>query len=284
MTSRSSGRRGYLVAVGGAEDRTSESNVLSRIVALASVDNPEVTVIATASGIPDEVLPAYEAVFTRLGASRVHCLPVSTREDAASKEAVQAVEASDIVFFTGGDQLRLTYVLGGSSLLSAIRQRFMSGGVVAGTSAGAMALSTTMIYNGNAADALRKGAVNMSSGLGFVDGLIIDTHFLERGRFTRLMEVGATNPNDLGVGLGEDAAVIVHPNGMLEAAGPGHVILIDSRDLALSNVAELSIGGAVAISNVVMHALISGHGFDVGARNYLTPAEVKARANQAMNP
>lgn len=284
MTSRSSGRRGYLVAIGGAEDRTSESNVLSRIVALASVDNPEVAVIATASGIPDEVLPAYEAVFMRLGASRVHCLPVSTREDAASEEAVQAVEASDIVFFTGGDQLRLTYVLGGSSLLSAIRERFVSGAVIAGTSAGAMALSTTMIYNGNAADALRKGAVNMSSGLGFVDGLIIDTHFLERGRFTRLMEVGATNPNDLGVGIGEDAAVIVHPHGMLEAAGPGHVILIDSRDLALSNVAELSIGGAVAISNVIMHALISGHGFDVDARSYLTPAEVKARANQAMNP
>lgn len=284
MTSRSPGRRGYLVAIGGAEDRTSESNVLSRIVALSPVDNPQVVVIATASGIPDQILPSYDAVFTRLGASRVHCLPVSTREDAASPDAVQAVEASDIVFFTGGDQLRLTYVLGGSPLLSAIRRRFMSGGVIAGTSAGAMALSTTMIYNGNAADALRKGAVNMSSGLGFVDGLIIDTHFLERGRFTRLMEVGATNPNDLGVGLGEDAAVIVHPSGMLEAAGPGHVILIDSRDLALSNVAELSIGQAVAISNVVMHALISGHGFDVDARSYLSPTEVEARTEHGVQP
>lgn len=269
--------RGYLVAIGGAEDKTSELDVLSRVVSLALDGNSEVAVIAAASGIPDDILPAYEKVFTRLGASRVHSLSVRTRQDADSQENVDAVAASGIVFFTGGDQLRLTTVLGGSRMLAAIRERFMTGAVVAGTSAGAAALSTTMIYNGNAADALRKGAVNMSSGLGFVDGLIIDTHFLARGRFTRLMEVGATNPHDLGVGLGEDAAVIVHPNRVLEAVGSGHVILVDSRDLARSNVAELSIGEAVAIENMIMHALISGHGFAIDERRYLEPDEVRAR-------
>lgn len=284
MTSRSPRAHGFLVAIGGAEDKTSELQVLSRVVELAAGDNPQVAVIATASGIPDDVLPAYETVFKRLGASRVHLLPVRNREEADCGDSVRAVESSDIVFFTGGDQLRLTYVLGGSSVLAAIRRRSMAGAVVAGTSAGAMALCTTMIYNGNASDALRKGCVNMSSGLGFIDGLIIDTHFLERGRFTRLMEVGATNPADLGVGLGEDAAVIVHPHGMLEAAGPGHVILIDSRDLALSNVAELSIGEAVAIENMVMHALISGHGFDIEARSYLTPSTVRARTDPGVQP
>ncbi len=269
--------RGYLVAIGGAEDKTSELDVLSRVVSLALDGNSEVAVIAAASGIPDDILPAYEKVFTRLGASRVHSLSVRTRQDADSQENVDAVAASGIVFFTGGDQLRLTTVLGGSRMLAAIRERFMTGAGGAGTSAGAAALSTTMIYNGNAADALRKGAVNMSSGLGFVDGLIIDTHFLARGRFTRLMEVGATNPHDLGVGLGEDAAVIVHPNRVLEAVGSGHVILVDSRDLARSNVAELSIGEAVAIENMIMHALISGHGFAIDERRYLEPDEVRAR-------
>ncbi len=269
--------RGYLVAIGGAEDKTSELDVLSKVVTLAPEGNSEVAVIAAASGIPDDVLPAYETVFTRLGASRVHSLSIRTRDDAERAADISAIENSGVVFFTGGDQLRLTSLLGGSRLLDTIRERFMSGAVVAGTSAGAMALSTTMIYNGNAADALRKGAVNMSSGLAFVDGLIIDTHFLERGRFTRLMEVGAINPHDLGVGISEDAAVIVHPNRVLEAVGPGHVILVDSRDLARSNVAELSIGEAVAIENMIMHALISGHGFAIDERCYLEPDEVKAR-------
>lgn len=147
---------------------------------------------------------------------------------------------------------------------------------MAGTSAGAAAMPGTMIYNGAATDALRKGAVNMTFGLGLVDGLIIDSHFLERGRFTRLMEVGATNPEYLGVGLGEDAAVIIHHNQILEAIGPGHVVLIDSRDLASSNIADLRMGEAVAVENMILHAMVSGHGFDVEARRYLAPSELKA--------
>lgn len=269
---------GHLVAIGGAEDKQSEPAVLSKVVALAPEGNNDVAVIATASGIPDDILPAYEKVFTRLGASRVHLLPAQSRDAADSPENMRAVESSGIIFFTGGDQLRLTSVLGGSALLAAIRARFAAGAVIAGTSAGAAALCATMIYNGKAADALHKGEVNMSAGLGFVDGLIIDTHFLERGRFTRLMEVGATNPDILGVGIGEDAGVIIHPDRVLEAIGPGHVILVDSRDLARSNVAELSMGGAVAIEHVIMHALISGHGFDIDARTYLESDEVTARS------
>lgn len=267
---------GHLVAIGGAEDKESELEILSRVFALAPEHYAEVAVIAAASGTPDEVLPAYEAAFDRLGASRVHCLDVRERKDASDPENVEAVERSGVIFFTGGDQLRLTNVLGGSDILEAIRAGFTNGAVVAGTSAGAVALSTTMIYNGGAADALHKGAVKMSSGLGFVDGIIIDSHFLERGRFTRLMEVGATNPEHLGVGLGEDAAAIIHPNRVLEAIGPGHVILIDSRDLASSNVADLSMGEAVATENMIMHALIAGHGFDIDERRYLAPDALRA--------
>lgn len=268
---------GYILAVGGAEDKASDLEVLSRLVALAPEGNREITVIAAASSVPDEVLPAYGQAFTRLGASRVHLLPVRTRDDAERAADLSAVARSGVVFFTGGDQLRLTSVLGGSPLLDTIHERFMAGVVVAGTSAGAMALATTMIYSGDAADALHKGAVNMSPGLGFVGGLIIDTHFLARGRFTRLMVAGAVNPHELGVGLGEDAAVIVHPNRVLEAVGSAHVILVDSREVAGSNVAELADGGAVAIEHMVMHALISGHGFDIDERRYLMPDELQAR-------
>ena len=267
---------GHLVAIGGAEDRTSDLEILRQVFALAPEGCGEVAVIATASGIPDEVLPDYEAAFSRLGASRVHSLAIRDRRQAADPDTVRLIKQSGVIFFTGGDQLRLTHVLGGSPVLTAIRERLEEGAVVAGTSAGAAAMPGTMIYNGAAADALRKGAVNMTFGLGLAEGMIIDSHFLERGRFTRLMEVGASNPEYLGVGLGEDAGVIIHPHGILEAIGPGHVILIDSRDLASSNIADLSMGAPVAIENMILHAMVSGHGYDIEARRYLVAEELDA--------
>ncbi|WP_304526567.1 cyanophycinase [Halomonas sp. I5-271120] len=276
MTASLGSVSGHLVAIGGAEDRTSDLEILTRVFALAPADNHEVAVIATASGIPDQVLPDYEAAFTRLGASRIHSLDIKDRQQAGHPETVRLIEQSGVIFFTGGDQLRLTHVMGGSATLQAIRERLAAGAVVAGTSAGAAAMPGTMIYNGAAADALRKGAVNMTFGLGLAEGLIIDSHFLERGRFTRLMEVGASNPEHLGVGIGEDAGVIIHPHGIIEAIGSGHVILIDSRDLASSNIAELSMGEPVAIEHMILHALVSGHGFDLGARRYLVPEALEA--------
>jgi cyanophycinase len=264
--------RGQLVAIGGAEDKTSDMAILKRVLDLAPEDNREVAVLATASGIPDEVLPAYEAAFGQLGAGRMHLMDVQTRAAAADPENVGRVERAGVVFFTGGDQLRLTHVLGGSKLLEAVRRRYQDGAVVAGTSAGAVAMSKTMIYNGAAADALRKGAVKMTGGLGFVEDVVIDSHFLERGRFTRLMEVGASNPEYLGLGLGEDAGVIFHRGRVLEAIGGGHVILVDSRGLGRSNLADIADGDPVAVEGVIMHALISGYGYDLDRHRYLDAA------------
>ncbi|MDV6319488.1 cyanophycinase [Chromohalobacter sp. HP20-39] len=275
MTSRPPAVCGHIVAIGGAEDKTSELAILKRVFELAPEDSREVAVIATASSIPEQLLPSYEAAFKRLGASQVHALDIQDRQQAADADNVRLIQRSGVIFFTGGDQLRLTTVLGGSATLRAIRERLRAGAVVAGTSAGAAAMPSTMIYNGAAADALRKGAVNMTFGLGFVRGMVIDSHFLERGRFTRLMEVGASNPEQLGIGLGEDAAVIIYPNRVLETIGPGHVIIIDSRDLASSNIAELEMGEPVAIENMVLHAMVSGHGYDVDARRYLVADELE---------
>lgn len=267
---------GHIVAIGGAEDKTSEIAILRRVFELAPKDTSEVAIIATASSIPEQILPCYEAAFSRLGASQVHALDIQDRKQAADAKNARLIQRSGVIFFTGGDQLRLTNTLGGSATLRAIRERLRAGAVVAGTSAGAAAMPSTMIYNGAAADALRKGAVNMTFGLGFVRGMIIDSHFLERGRFTRLMEVGASNPEQLGVGIGEDTAVIIHPNRILETIGPGHVIIIDSRDLASSNIAELAMGEPVAIENMILHAMVSGHGYDIDARRYLVADELNA--------
>lgn len=275
MRSNQPGPRGHLVAIGGAEDKTSDLEILRRVFSLAPLDNQEVAVLATASGIPEEVFPAYEEAFGRIGATDVHYLDVRSREDARKNENCEIVNNCGIIFFTGGDQLRLTNVLGGSPLLETIRERYAKGAVVAGTSAGAAAMSATMIYNGAASDALRKGAVKMSSGLAFVEGVVIDSHFLERGRFTRLMEVGATNPEYIGIGIGEDAGVIFHDGGLMEAIGPGHVIVVDSRNLQSSNVVEVSDGEPVAVENVTMHALISGYGYDIRQHRYLTMEDLE---------
>jgi cyanophycinase len=275
MASIGSNGGGHLVAIGGAEDKSSESQILKKVFSLAPEGETEVAVLATASGIPDDVFPQYEEAFTHLGASKVHHLDVRSREDAGREDHTELVGRCGTIFFTGGDQLRLTNILGGSPLLEAIRAHHAKGAVVAGTSAGAAAMSATMIYNGAAADALRKGAVKMSSGLAFVEGVVIDSHFLERGRFTRLMEVGATNPEYIGLGLGEDAAVVVHDGRFLEAVGGGHVVVVDSSNLLSSNVAEISDGEAVAVEHVVMHALISGCGYDVQERRFLQPDELE---------
>lgn len=274
MASHHSVSPGSLVAIGGAEDRTSDLAILTQVFSLAPRGRDDVTVIAAASSIPDQILPVYKAAFERLGARRVHLLAMQDRKPTFDPETVRAIERSGVIFFTGGDQLRLTKVMSDTPALDAIRQCSRAGTVVAGTSAGAAALPSIMIYGGAAEDALRKEAVDITSGLALIDGMIIDSHFLQRGRFTRLMEVGAVYPACLGVGLGEDAAVIIHANGVLEAIGPGHVIIVDSRDHARSNIAELSAGEPVAIENMIIHALVSGHGFDIGARRYITASEL----------
>ena len=151
------------------------------------------------------------------------------------------------------------------------------GAVVAGTSAGAACQSRTMVYGGPADDSLRKGAVKMSAGFGLVEGVIIDTHFLERGRFSRLMEVGATNPEYLGVGLGEDAAVLFDGD-LIRVFGPGHVILVDSSRITGSNVFDLVDGEAVSVQNVIMHALVDGYGYSLTDRRVLGPDELRAES------
>lgn len=269
--------QGTIVAIGGAEDKSQKSVILGRVMALAPEGRDEVAVITTASGIPQEVFPSYREVFHDLGASAVHHLDVRNRADARKADYVALVERAGVVFMSGGDQLRLTNVLGASPLLAAIRAANEAGAVVAGTSAGAAAMSATMIYNGHAADALRKGAVKMAAGLGFVEGVVIDSHFLERGRFTRLMEVGTTNPEFVGIGLGEDAAVIVHEGTVLEAIGNGHVVVVDCTEPGYSNVADLEDGMPVATSHVLMHALTSGFGYDVANRRFLREADLNDR-------
>lgn len=273
---------GKLVAIGGAEDKDLDTEILRRVMNFAATPDPRVGVITTASSIPDEVFAVYRNVFERLGASEVLDIRVRERADAANPAMVEMIEKSDVIFISGGDQMRLTSIFGGSASLTAIRKRYEDGGVIAGTSAGAACQSTTMVYGGAATDSLRKGAVRMSAGFGLIDGVIIDTHFLERGRFSRLMEVGATNPEYLGVGIGEDAAVLFEDR-TIYAFGPGHVILVDSSGITGSNVFDLAEGEAVSVHNVTMHALVDGNAYSLSDRRVLSKDELGSRKPEKTN-
>lgn len=270
------GAKGPLIAIGGAEDKSSRADILRRVLAMSEKDAPVVGVITTASSIPGHVFNSYRTAFCAISTAEILDIRIRDRKDAASDDNVEMIRRSDIIFLSGGDQMRLTNVLGATAAMTAIRTRHAEGGVIAGTSAGAACLSQTMVYGGSAGDSLRKGAVRMSAGFGLVGGVIIDTHFLERGRFSRLMEVGATNPEYLGLGIGEDSAVLFEGN-VIRAFGSGHTIVIDSSEVTGSNVFDLEDGEAVSVHNVIMHALVNGYGYNLTDRRVLGPDELRAK-------
>lgn len=266
---------GKIVAIGGAENKTPDGAILRRILELAPPERRDIAVVTTASGYPEETFAPYAEIFSHLGASAVHHIDARERDDAARPEFLEMIRGAGVIFMSGGDQLRLTTVLGGSPLMWEIRTNRTAGGLLAGTSAGAAAMSSTMIYDGSAIDALRRGGVKMTAGLGFIDGVVIDSHFLARGRFTRLMEVCTTNPEFLGIGLDEDAAVVVHGDSTLEAVGSGHVVVTDCAGSGFSDVTTVNHGEPIAVSDVKMHALTEGYGYDIRTRRFLRADELR---------
>ena len=176
-----------------------------------------------------------------------------------------------MVFFTGGDQLRITNLLGGSDLLKTLLGHYQRGGVIAGTSAGAAAMSQAMIYQGHAGHALRKGNVQMTPGMGFIRNAVVDSHFTQRGRFSRLLEVVTSNPGVIGLGLDEDSGVVVRDGDRIEAIGSGVVVVIDGHDMRYSNVTQVRMGQAIAEEGVRVHTLTRGHGFHLVDLKYLRP-------------
>ena len=167
--------------------------------------------------------------------------------------------------------MRLTTIMGGSKVLAAIQNRLEAGALIAGTSAGAAVFSDTMIYEGESEEGLFKGRVLMTSGFGFVKGIIFDTHFMARGRIGRLVQIVTTNPTCIGVGIGEDSGVVLKGDGTLEVIGTGQVIIVDGSDIAHSNILDIKPGGAIAVENVRLHSLVSGYGYNLKESRFLIP-------------
>lgn len=275
---------GHLVAVGGAEDKGTdlekgilqrnrlnffELGILKNIVSLIGDAEPHVEVVTTASSIPDEVAQNYIDAFSKLGCLNIGHMRIRTREDAAQPEYIERLKACNCIMFSGGNQLRLSSIFGGTEFLDVLKQRYNEGFLIAGTSAGAMAMSNTMIYEGNAALANLKGEVKITTGLGLLQNVIIDTHFDKRGRFNRLAQAVAAQPGAIGIGLGEDTGVIVSQGHELKAIGSGSVVIVDGKNIEHNNIADIDFGKPISVENIIVHIMSKGDVYNLTTRKFV---------------
>ena len=261
-------RRGSLVIIGGAEDRTGPSAILCRFRDLCGGRSARIAVLGTATAIPDLIGPEYLKAFQAIGVSDAFFLPLSTREEANDDATIVRLEQADGVFFTGGDQLRITSVLGGSHADTWLHQAYAERGLVlAGTSAGAAMMSGTMVVGGSDAQPSTSG-VRLGPGLEFLPGVVIDMHFAERGRLSRLLAAVARFPHDLGLGIDEDTALIVVGD-CFEVVGAGAVTIVDAGEA--TSIAVPDDDGPVALTGATIHVLPAGYRFDLRTRQPVQP-------------
>jgi cyanophycinase len=272
--------KGKLIIIGGAINTGSftestfgladnmnffERGILKRITTESIKDNlSRFEIITTASLIPDRVGEEYVKAFAHLDVLNVGVLNISSREQANDAEFVDRLRAAEVIIFTGGDQLRLSSIFGGTMFHDVLLEKYQQEQVViAGTSAGAAASSKNMIYQGSSKDALLKGEVKITGGLGFIDGVIVDTHFVQRGRIGRLLYAAASNPGILGIGLGEDTGLFISKGTRMEAIGSGMVILVDGRKMSDTNLTDVQMGQPVSINNMIVHVMCDGDVYDL---------------------
>lgn len=258
--------RGTLILIGGSEDKQGGRVILSEV---ARRTGDGTLVVATlASERPDYQWQRYDQVFTELGVKRLVHLAAADRQDVVDAGASGLLDDAAAIFFTGGDQVKITSKLGGTSLLTALRQRFEAGALVAGTSAGASAMGEVMLVSRGPEETSHKveGAFYMTRGLGLIADVIVDQHFAQRARIERLIGAIAENPGVLGMGIDEDTGVIVEPDGRCHVLGTGAVYVADGQGVTHTNVSETSRGHTLSLFDVALHVLHHGNGFDLRSR------------------
>ena len=292
---------GKLIAVGGNEDKGTYPNprtrrkyylnffelgILKRIVLETGKPDPRIEVITTASMIPEEVGPVYTGSFAMLNCLNVSIMDIRTVEDARQPEYLERLRTADVVMFSGGNQSRLREMFGESEFLALMLRRYYAEPhfVIAGTSAGAMAMSQHMIRGGSVPDALLKGAVKLGHGLGLLPAAIVDSHFVKRGRFGRLIESVALHPKLIGIGLGEDTGVLITQGNLVETIGSNLVIILDGHNIQHNNVAAAKKGTVLSVENVTMHVLAKGNVYDMHARKFYVSKDAQLAHTQVPLP
>jgi cyanophycinase len=263
-------RAGHLLIIGGAEDKLRQRQILARFVSLAGGPDARVAVISTASSLGDEATELYQSLFRSMGVTDVRGLRPLVREDAEDRRTIDSVDDATGIFMTGGNQLRLSSVIGGTVLGRLLVERHRHGAIIAGTSAGASAISSHMVAFGTSGTTPKQRMTQMSAGLGLLPGVVIDQHFEQRNRIGRLMALIAQSPALLGIGVDEDTAALVTPTGVLEVIGKGSVTILDPARIQ-TDAYEVKRHRPIMVSGVTLHSLPSGYRFDLRKRRLMAP-------------
>lgn len=272
--------KGTLIIIGGAEERDDkvtdieERNKLYEKHEILQELIPQkgqpgkIEIITTASDIPDEMKKMYKAAFKKMNFTQIGFIDIGDKNEARKPEYAERVEKAHAVLFSGGNQFKLSATLGGTEIVNVIKEKLChdKNFIVAGTSAGAMVMAKLMIYEGGVQEAILKSDIQISSGLGILDSCIIDTHFIKRGRFGRLAHAVVMNPEALGIGLGEDTALVIKNGELAECRGSGMAVIIDGNEIGQTNIAEIVDDAPVYVENLKVHLLIKGSRFSIKDR------------------
>jgi cyanophycinase len=288
---------GTLILVGGAEDREDKTGltrnriyeryeILSELLPKKKHNRRKrIEIITTASTVPVEINELYRKTFNKIGFKDIGFINMSNNIEADKPQFVKRVANAHAVFFSGGDQFRLSTILGTSDVVEKVKEKYMHDKyfIVAGTSAGAMAMSGLMLYEGENNEAMLSQTVKFSSGLGFIMGCIIDTHFIKRGRFGRLAQSIVMNPSCIGIGLGEDTSLIIKKGRKAECKGSGMVMIIDGKDVGHTNIAYAEPDEPLCIENLRVHILSKGTGYDLEKRKFI-PSRKDLKIEKSTKP
>jgi cyanophycinase len=270
--------KGKLIIIGGHENRDGDPKILEEVAKEANRKKGSLVIVTVATQLPEEISQEYREVFKKLGVEKIDVLDIRERDQAKEPKYVQKLDEAGVLFFSGGDQLRLTSQIGDSLVFQRMIEMFEKGYTVVGTSAGAAVMSETMLIDGPSDQSSEISTLSMAPGLGLIKGIVIDTHFAERGRIGRLLGVVAQNPRNLGIGIDEDTAIVVEGEKQFRVIGSGGVYVIDGADVSYSSLSEKHQEGIISIYDVKLHVLREGDRFDLVERR---PVVVEPEAELA---
>lgn len=252
-----------LVIIGGGEDKKEEKVILKEVVRLAGGREAKIGIVTTATKLPQEVGEEYENIFKALGAREIDTINICGRKASEIHGNIERIMDHTCLFFVGGDQLRISSIIGGTDFHELIHNFCSEGRVIAGTSAGASMMSEIMIVEGEDQEAPTKCTIKLAPGMGLIKGVIIDQHFNQRGRISRLFAGVAQNPNIVGIGIDEDTAIVVDRNEKFSVIGNGVVTVVDGRDIEYTNISEQHPNDPLALTNVRVHVLPEKYGYNL---------------------
>jgi cyanophycinase len=265
----------FLIPIGGNEDKSVDSEIFREMVDLAGGSKARIVVVPTASEEPDERAHDYRELFSAFNPENIQTVHIGERPDAGSADLCKIIGETTLFMFAGGDQLRLSSLIGGTPLHKALLERYRAGGcVIAGTSAGAAVIPETMIFQNNRFRVFRKGGIEMTKGLGLIHDTLFDTHFIQRSRVSRLMHAIASNPALLGLGIEENTGLLIEDETKAKVIGTGTVIVVDGSAIEINHIGYVENKKSFALTNVLYSVLTPGVIYDLKRRTVIDPGPI----------